>query len=147
GERADSYGGQGANLTHEVRSALQAEGNGKTIVLSRIFGLGGKDFYDEDAELFFRTALEAAEKGFAEKPFDYHRVTPGKADTKQATIIEPLHGDAFKTGLITVTENEETGKLNVRIPPLRQLTVKPKRFTAGHGACPGCGIFPGLELF
>lgn len=147
GERADSYGGQGSNLTHEVRSALQAAGNGQTIVLSRIFGLGGTDFYDEDAEAFFRMALEAAEKGHAEKPFDYYGVTPGKEENRMKPVIEPMHGETFKSGLIKVTKDEETGKLKVRIPPLRQLTSKPKRFSAGHGACPGCGIFPGLELF
>ena len=27
------------------------------------------------------------------------------------------------------------------------LTKKPKRIAPGHGACPGCGIFSGLELF
>lgn len=53
----------------------------------------------------------------------------------------------LKTGLITVSPDENTGKLNVRIPPLRSLTKKPKRIAPGHGACPGCGIFSGLELF
>ena len=51
------------------------------------------------------------------------------------------------TGLITVTPDEETGKLKVKIPPLRALTKKPKRISSGHGACPGCGIFSGLETF
>ena len=51
------------------------------------------------------------------------------------------------TGLITVTPDEESGKLKVKIPPLRALTKKPKRIASGHGACPGCGIFSGLEMF
>ena len=46
-----------------------------------------------------------------------------------------------------MTTDEDTGKLKVRVPPLRQLTKKPKRIAPGHGACPGCGIFSGLELF
>ena len=37
--------------------------------------------------------------------------------------------------------------MKVKIPPLRALTAKPKRLASGHGACPGCGIFGGLELF
>ena len=49
--------------------------------------------------------------------------------------------------LIQVTQDEETNKLKVKIPPLRALTEKPKRLGSGHGACPGCGIFGGLELF
>lgn len=147
GERADSYGGHGANLTHEIKSCLQDDKENKTIVLSRIFGVGGKDFFADDAEEFFRLAVEAKEKGYAEKPFDYYGHTPGNPDITMKRVLEPLHTDAFKTGLITVTPDEETGKLNVKIPPLRQLTKKPKRIASGHGACPGCGIFPGLELF
>jgi pyruvate ferredoxin oxidoreductase alpha subunit len=53
----------------------------------------------------------------------------------------------LNTGLITVTPDEKTGELKVKIPPLRSLTKKPKRLASGHGACPGCGIFSGLELF
>ncbi|MNC22117.1 Pyruvate synthase subunit PorB [compost metagenome] len=58
-----------------------------------------------------------------------------------------MHGDAFKTGLITVTQNEDTGLLKVKLPPLSQLTVKPHRLASGHGACPGCGALSALELF
>lgn len=147
GERADSYGAQGGNLTHEVRSALQVDPDNKTIVLSRIFGLGGKDFYADDAAAFFQLAIDAAEKGYAEKPFDYHGHYPGEEQNAIAPVIEPLHGDAYKTGLINVTQNEETGLLKVKLPPLRQLTVKPHRLAPGHGACPGCGALSALELF
>jgi pyruvate ferredoxin oxidoreductase alpha subunit len=62
-------------------------------------------------------------------------------------VLTPQTGDAYKTGLIQVTPDEETGKLKVRIPPIRALMTKPKRLAPGHGACPGCGIFPALELF
>ncbi|UCZ51558.1 thiamine pyrophosphate-dependent enzyme [Bacillus shivajii] len=147
GERADSYGAQGGNLTHEVKSALQEDRNNDTIVLSRIFGLGGKDFYADDAEEFFQLAIDADKSGYAEKPFDYYGHQAGKKELALEPVTEPMTGDTYKTGLIKVTQDEETNKLNVRIPPLRQLTTKPKRFASGHGACPGCGIFPGLELF
>ncbi|PYZ95238.1 pyruvate synthase [Salipaludibacillus keqinensis] len=147
GERADSYGAKGANLTHELKSALQEDPENNTLVLSRAFGMGGKDFYADDAEAFFDMAMEAAETGTIKKPFDYYGVQPGDPEKKLEQVIEPMTGDTYKTGLINVTEDEETNKLKVRIPPLRQLTSKPKRFASGHGACPGCGIFPGLELF
>ncbi|UTR14935.1 thiamine pyrophosphate-dependent enzyme [Salipaludibacillus sp. LMS25] len=146
-ERADSFGANGANLTHEVKSALQEDPENHTLVLSRVFGLGGKDFYPDDASAFFDMAIDAANKGVIDKPFDYYGIQPGAPDKKLEQVIEPMTGDTYKTGLISVTENEETNKLKVRIPPLRQLTGKPKRFAPGHGACPGCGIFPGLELF
>jgi len=147
GERADSYGAGGGNLTHEIRSALQADPDNKTIVLSRIYGLGGKDFYADDAEAFFQLALDAAEKGYAEKPFDYFGYYPGEEQDAPVPVIEPQHGDAFKTGLIQVIRNEDTGLLKVKLPPLRQLTVKPHRLAPGHGACPGCGALSALELF
>lgn len=147
GERADSYGGHGPNLTHEIKSALQEDKNNATIVQSRVFGLGGKDFYADDAEAFFSMAIEAMEKGYAEKPFDYYGHIAGDPGKSLKQVIEPQHGDVYKSGLIQVTRDEEKNKLNVKIPPLRALTAKPKRIASGHGACPGCGIFGGLELF
>ncbi len=146
GERADSYGGHGANMTHEIKAALQSDPQNHTIVLSRVFGLGGRDFYPDEAEEFFRLAMDAAEKGYAEKPFDYFGQTPGDPALAPKRVLEPMHGDAFNSGLISVKETE-TGKLKVTMPPLRALTAKPKRIAPGHGACPGCGIFPNLEMF
>ncbi len=147
GERADSYGANGPNLTHEVKSALQEDKENQTLVLSRVFGLGGKDFYADDAAKFFELALDAKEKGYVEKAFDYYGHVPGEVENVLKPVIEPQYGDTFKTGLIEVKQDEETNKLKVKIPPLRALTTKPKRLASGHGACPGCGIFPGLELF
>jgi len=147
GERADSYGANGPNMTHEVKSALQGDKDNKTIVVSRVFGIGGKDFYADDARNFFDIAIAAMEKGYAEKPFDYYGHVAGNPSVKQTPIIEPMHGDSFNSGLIQVTQDETTNKLKVKIPPIRALTTKPKRLASGHGACPGCGIFPGLELF
>lgn len=147
GERADSYGAHGPNLTHEVKSAIQEDKDNKTIVLSRVFGLGGKDFYADDAENFFSMAIDAMEKGNAEKPFDYYGHVPGDPNNVLKPVITPQHGDVFNSGLIQVTKDEETNKLKVKMPPLRALTSKPKRLASGHGACPGCGIFGGLELF
>ncbi|MGN1402204.1 MAG: thiamine pyrophosphate-dependent enzyme [Bacillus sp. (in: firmicutes)] len=146
GERADSYGANGANLTHEVKSALQSDPDNKTKVISRIFGLGGKDFYKEDALSFFREAILAIEKESAVKTFDYFGHAEGGDQNILKPITMPLHSEDFKTGLIKVEEQED-GKLKVKVPPMRALTAKPKRLAPGHGACPGCGIFPALELF
>ncbi|OLS41892.1 thiamine pyrophosphate-dependent enzyme [Bacillus sp. MRMR6] len=147
GERADSYGANGPNLTHEVKSALQEDRHNQTIVLSRVFGLGGKDFYADDASNFFEMTVAALEKGYAEKTFDYYGHVPGNPENILKPVITPQHGDVYKTGLIDIKLDEETNKLIVKIPPLRALTTKPKRIASGHGACPGCGIFTGLELF
>lgn len=147
GDRADSYGGWGGNMVNEVKAALQTYGNSDTMVISRIYGLGGKDFYADDAEHFFQLALDAVEKGHVEKPFDYWGHNPGSSEHAPKPILKPMKQEDLKTGLIKVQPNEETGKLDVKIPPLRALTKKPKRLAPGHGACPGCGIFPGLETF
>lgn len=147
GDRADSYGGHGGNMVNEIKAALFTHGNHNTQVISRIYGLGGKDFYAEDGLHFFELAMDAAAKGKVEVPFDYYGQTPGDPDKAPKRVLEPMKYEDLKTGLITVTPDEETGKLKVKIPPLRALTKKPKRIASGHGACPGCGIFSGLELF
>jgi len=147
GERADSYGAHGGNLTQEVKAALQEDKENNTIVLSRIFSLGGKDFYMDEAEEFFQLTIDAAEKGFAEVPFDYYGVHPGDPENAPKRVLEPVKTEEWKTGLIKVDKDEETGLLKVKVPPLRALTKKPKRLAPGHGACPGCGIYPGLETF
>ena len=87
GERADSYGAHGPNLTNEVKAALQEDLDNQTIVMSRVFGLGGKDFYPKDAENFFAMALETLEKGYAEKPFDYYGHVPGNPEK----VLETSH--------------------------------------------------------
>lgn len=147
GERADSYGAHGPNVTHEVKSALQEDRQNNTQVISRVFGLGGKDFYPDDAKQFFFEAMEAHDTNQIAKPFDYYGHYPGTTNQVLKPIIEPQHGDVFKTGLFKISEDENRNKIDVKIPSLRSLTEKPKRFTPGHGACPGCGILSGLELF
>lgn len=143
GERADSYGGHGANLTHEIKAALQ-EIKADTLVLSRIYGLGGKDFYADDAEAFFKMCMDAKD-GKDVPLFDYYGHTPGKAELAPKRVLKPLTKEQT-SGFVTVTQ-EENGELKVKIPPLRVLTAKEKRIAPGHGACPGCGIFPGIETF
>ncbi|NBD23437.1 thiamine pyrophosphate-dependent enzyme [Paenibacillus glycinis] len=147
GDRADSYGGHGGNMTNEIKAALFTHGAKDTLVISRIYGLGGKDFYAEDGHHLFELAIEAANAGKVDVPFDYWGHTPGDPEKAPKRVLEPLRYEDLKTGLITVDRDEATGKLKVKVPPVRQLTKKPKRLAPGHGACPGCGIFSGLELF
>ncbi|AEI41805.1 thiamine pyrophosphate-dependent enzyme [Paenibacillus mucilaginosus] len=147
GDRADSYGAHGGNMTLEIKAALFTEGNRHTQVVSRVYGLGGKDFYAEDGHAFFELAIEAANAGQVNVPFDYYGHTPGDPSKRPERVLEPMRYEDLKTGLITVNKDEATGQLKVKVPPLRSLTKKPKRLAPGHGACPGCGIFSGLELF
>ncbi|MEK8128426.1 thiamine pyrophosphate-dependent enzyme [Paenibacillus filicis] len=147
GDRADSYGAHGGNMSLEIKAALFTAGYTDTLVVSRVYGLGGKDFYAEDGHAFFRMAMDAVEAGKVEVPFDYHGHTAGDPNKKPQRVIEPMKYEDLNTGLITVNKDEATGQLKVKVPPIRQLTKKPKRLAPGHGACPGCGIFSGLELF
>lgn len=147
GDRADSYGAYGGNMVNEIKAALFTHGNHDTKVISRIYGLGGKDFYAEDGHHFFELAVEAARAGTVSIPFDYYGHAPGDPDKAAKRVLEPMKYEDLNTGLITVNKDEETGQLKVKVPPARNLTRKPKRLAPGHGACPGCGIFSGLELF
>lgn len=147
GERADSYGAQGGPLSHEIKSALQEDPENRTICLTRIYGLGGKDFYAEDAEAFFDLAQQAADTGRAEVRFDYHGVTPGDPKHKPEQALPPLSKEEVSPGLVQISRNEETGELKVKPVPRWLLAARAKRITPGHGACPGCGIFPALNQF
>lgn len=144
GERADSFGGHGGNLSHEIKAALQ-EIQANTKVLTRIFGLGGKDFYADEAEAFFQLCIDSV-NGKEVQTFDYFGQTPGKVELIPQRVLKPLTKEET-SGFVSVTKDEATGELKVKMPPLRGLTKKAKRIAPGHGACPGCGIFPGLETF
>ena len=147
GERADASGAHGANLSHELKSALKDDLENRTLCLSRIYGLGGKDFYAEDAEAFFRLAIEAAGAGRVAVPFDFHGVTATVAGSSTARVLPPLTKREAAPGLVKVRRDEATGALEVKAPPAWQMATRAKRVTPGHGACPGCGIFSGLDQF
>jgi pyruvate ferredoxin oxidoreductase alpha subunit len=145
GDRADSYGAGGGNLSLEVRAALQLDRKNDTLVLSRIYGLGGKDFVGADAEVFFNAALASAA---AQKPgevFAYHGATPGRAENKPRPGLPPIRTADATRGMAKVTQDPVTGGLNVELEPFWKMTEVPGRIAPGHGACPGCGAFPTLH--
>ncbi|MFH1726081.1 MAG: thiamine pyrophosphate-dependent enzyme [Elusimicrobiota bacterium] len=147
GDRADSYGSGGGNMAHEVKAALKDDPGNSTVCINRVYGLGGLDFYQEDAEGWFHMALEAAKKGEVKKRFDYHGATPGDLKVVMKQILPPLTEKQTRNGLVKVEQDPETGLLKVKTAPLHRLTTAPNRFTPGHGACPGCGIFSSLRQF
>ena len=147
GDRADSYGAHGGRMATEVKAALKDDPDNKTIVVSRIYGLGGKDIFAEDAVEMFGVAQDAAKKGRAEIPYDYIGVSPGDPDWKPTEGRPALTEAEQSPGILTVTHDEETGKVDVKGIKQRNLTEMPQRITPGHGACPGCGIFPNISTF
>jgi len=145
-ERADAFGAHGSNLTQEIKGALQDVGN-DAHVLARVYGLGGKEFYPADAMGLFEQAL-SCRRGEDVAEFDYFGAKPGDPTKVVSTLSGlPALSKEQTTGFISVDEDENTGELKVKAPNLRALTKKPRRLAPGHGACPGCGIFPGVETF
>ena len=145
GDRADSYGADGGNLSLEVRAAIQVDPDNRTRVLTRIYGLGGKDFDDSDAEEFFREALETAETGEVKEVFAYHGTFAGDPALDVAHGLPAIETAEVSRGMATVREDPDSGKLNVELKPLWAMAEVPGRIAPGHGACPGCGAFPVLN--
>ena len=106
-----------------------------------IYGLGGKEIYVEDIIDIVTTKYTSSDK-------EFYGITI--SNTNQEPIIKRHYdyiSDDFKIGGFNYEFDETTQKLNVKIPPLRNLMKKPKRISSGHSACLGCGIFPGIETF
>lgn len=133
-DRQDSYGAIGGNLSIEIRAALQKYGS-TTKVKSVIYGLGGKDFYVEDAIEMFHSS---------DDDLSYYGVEPGVKDEERENFFEPLTEEKTKLGLTKVMK--EDGEIKVQGGALNGTTAVPKRIAPGHGACPGCGIPVNLNL-
>jgi pyruvate ferredoxin oxidoreductase alpha subunit len=116
-----------------------------TRVLSRIYGLGGKDFYAADAAQFFAQAIAAAKSGRVDEPFAYYGATPGRPDTAPRIGLPPITGAEIPRGMAQIQRDPATGRLKVELQPLWKMTEVPNRIGPGHGACPGCGAFPTLH--
>ncbi len=137
-DRQDSYGAGGGNMSLEIRATLQQKGN-TARVLSRIYGLGGCDFYEKDALDLFEDCYKQEVK-----TFDYIGVYPGEEDFKPKPYFNPVTYSKDNPCLISSSENN--GKVEVKGGTVRDTTARPKRLAPGHGACPGCGIPVNVNL-
>lgn len=147
-DRQDSFGAWGGNMSLEVKAALKDDTENRTLVLSRIYGLGGKEFYVEDAIDMLNEALDTAKKGKVEVPYEYVGATPGDPTFIPGQTQKPLTREDTTRNLITVTQDEKTGDfIDFKGISARPLNELPKRISQGHSACSGCGIFPGLDTF
>ena len=90
GDRADSYGSGGGNMTHEVKAALKDDSDNHTVCISRVYGLGGLDFYQQDAEAWLQLALDTARTGKVKTRFDYHGATPGDPKVVMKPVLPPI---------------------------------------------------------
>ena len=143
-DRQDSYGAGGGNMSLELRAALQdiTDSTHPIRVLTRIYGLGGKDFFVEDAVALFREGLSPDAKAF-----DYYGITPGTTENcPQPQYYAPLTKDRQSPGVTTCTFDPATGKMLVKGGLIKDATAMPKRIAPGIGTCPGCGIPVNLNL-
>ncbi len=142
GERADSYGGNGANISHEVKAALKDDPANATRCVTRIYGLGGRDFYADDAEAFFELALDAAETGRVEVPFDYYGVVAGDPARPYPMVGLPPLGPQTAKGLVKVEVDEETGRPEGRGSAVLEARREPEARRAGPRRLPGLRGLP-----
>lgn len=139
-DRQDSYGAGGGNMTLELRAALQRQGV-TCRTLSRIYGLGGRDFYEADARALLETCFDENAP-----VFDYLGIYPGDIGFTPEPYFKPVVGAGAAPGHTRCAVDKETGKLTVQGGRINETTAMPKRLSPGHGACPGCGIPVNVNL-
>ena len=137
GDRQDSYGAGGGNLSLELKAMLQEHGR-DTFVISRVYGLGGRDFYIEDAEELFNLASKDHIRRF-----DYLGVYKGDSKLELKQYFEPV---TETPRLTECTFDQASGRMIAKGGLVNQTTAMPKRLAPGHGACPGCGIPVNVNL-
>lgn len=141
GDRQDSYGAGGGNMTLELKAMLQ-DHSSMICVLSRIYGLGGRDFYVEEAEAFFMEGFASANA----KKFDYIGKYPGEKAFEIEQYFAPIREGEAEPGLTECVFDEDTNRMVVKGGRINETTAMPKRIAPGHGACPGCGIPVNVNL-
>jgi pyruvate ferredoxin oxidoreductase alpha subunit len=144
-DRQDNFGAYGGAMTLEVKAALQGVRGNETQVASRIYGIGGKEFFVEDGVVMLREAAEIARTGVVAVSYDYFGANPGEQGYEPATAYAPI--PAVAVSGFTRVETNAQGKMEARGINMRALTGMEKRIAPGHGACPGCGIFTNLDIF
>lgn len=138
-DRQDSYGAGGGNLSLEIKANLYRKTNAR--VISRVYGLGGKDLFVEDILSVVQEALHP------QAPlFDYYGVTEGITGEKQPDYFAPLTEKEQTPGITVCNYDSEARKMIVTGKSLSDTTAMPMRIAPGHGACPGCGIPVNLNL-
>ena len=138
-DRQDSYGAGGGNLSLEVRAAVQRCGSSIQIK-SLVYGLGGKDFFQEDVKIMFDWLEDDRKPDFA-----YYGITPGDITAKEdSPLFAPITREKTRIGATKVEESEQGLKVIGATP--NAVTAMPGRIAPGHGACPGCGIPVNLNL-
>lgn len=138
GDRQDAYG-DGGNLSTEIKSAFY-DNNIKANVITRVFGLGGKEFYVEDAEYMLNLAITSLNSNV--KSFDYYGIYKG-GEYKETKYFEPI---TEVNSSMDYDVTDSNGFVTVKNINIKKATNMPKRLVAGHSACSGCGIPVNVNL-
>lgn len=145
GDRQDSYGGNGGNLSMELKATLQ-DYKSNIEVASLVYGLSGRDFYLEEGIQMLNEAYNIAQTKTVTNRFDYFGHYRGEEGYEATQYFDPITEEEATPGVTTVEVNESTGKMKVKGGLIKETTKMPKRWTSGHGACPGCGIPVNVNL-
>lgn len=145
-ERSDTPGSMGGPISHEVRSALLADHHCDINAISRVFGLGGRDFRESDAYNLLEVGLSAIISPSSVPSFGFIGTAEGARETLPPKVMPALSKDDVSPGYISTTIGRD-GRPEIHVKDIALLATKPKRIAPGHGACPGCGIFSGLDQF
>ncbi len=143
GERQESFGARSGSIALEVKAAL-FDAKKDIRVINRVYGIGGKDFYISDGEELLELGLKTLQ-GEKVDPFEYHGAYPGGNNRPHKRYFKPITGELADNELV-VTRTED-GDFKIKGVSARSLAGVEKRIAPGHGACPGCGIFPSLNQF
>lgn len=144
GDRQDSYGAGGGNLSIEVKALLK-DCNSDAKVLSRVYGIGGRDFYVDNAENLIKEAVDLM-NGKDVCRFDYMDKYEGEENQQDIKYFDPITKENASPDITQVSYDEENHKMTVKGGTSKDGTKMPKRLVAGHGACPGCGIPVNINL-
>ena len=125
-------------MSLEIRAALQ-EAKLDCEVYTRIYGLGGKDFYYEEAVKLVKECV-----GQDLPKFDYLQISEGQP-VQEPEYFKPLSASDTELGFTRCVLNEQ-GRPQVQGGQIAATTAMPKRLAPGHGACPGCGIPVNVNL-
>jgi pyruvate ferredoxin oxidoreductase alpha subunit len=157
GERSDTPGSEGGPVSHEVRSAVLADQHCGLKTLIRVYGLGGRALGEGDIERMITEAQDITAPGFAfvgTEPGDVGGEGANALGTASTTIspdrlpsAPPLDRAALNLELVRLTQTSDGSRVAATVADPALLTQRPKRIAQGHGACPGCGIFSGLDQF
>ena len=139
-DRADNPGNDFGILASDINNIIQSN-NLDITTNSIIFGLGGKEIFIEDIKSILTTTFSCTKSFYG---------TTTSNTNKEKTVINQhviYNSSEYKIGGFKSEFDTDNHKLSIKIPPLKNLMKKPKRIASGHSACPGCGIFPGVETF